>query len=524
MSKLRKYRVIEQKLEQMAGPDVDGLWMDMRSRLDQHMPEEKEERRMLWWWRNSGIFLMVPVVIFGSAIFFTTMVLDNQNQEADASNNIPPGNVVPVTTDNRFDKVSPADQVDINTDNRQLPAAPGEEGQAESAAIRKTVSQVDREKRSTATPMMGAVPTTTNVASKVPENFRKANRINVSNSSRSHLLLTGTPDAGTQRFHFPAQPIVQQERAYRAAYVLPAQKVSPDQRSAYAGLNLVPYLAAPPVVLHQRRLVPGVTDTMTFPDGRLSYNKTAFAKKFIVGGAVNINMPLSSQEMSTVSLNGGKNKLVDYLPSVYMQYHFAPRFFVQSEFQAITPQYTPKLTLSSTTTPMGPNRKQVHSVQLSKLYYMNLPVSLHYRVLPNLYAGAGIQYAYLTRSMLVEENSTWQNGTNGWEMKTSTSKLHVKKNPEKEKEKFKTQSNPNNPTPVVPTPVDIVAQEFKSNDLRFTYDLNYYRRRFNAGIRMNIGINNYIDTEVSGTNIPVRDRNRSFQLYIRYNIWERKRS
>lgn len=665
MSKQLKYRVIEQKLEQMpGGPDVDGLWMDMRSRLDHHMPEEQEKRRMLWWWKKSGIFLMAPLAIFVAAVFFTILVTDKNDQSQDVATqtDITSGvtiyeDVANITSDN--ETVAPSDnslKSPAASSKEQRPSAPVRTAGAQQNATKKfnnttpasqtgiqapgmstaiataagtaasdasatsaeyeaslNVGAIMRQGLNTGRPTMNKglvllpVPTArtngflfldqTMQAQAAPvQTIERADGISINAaymrkalnadyaatqrnfvllpvptarttgflfvdpaaqqqvtvqqiiepasasinvagimrqglnaeqaSKQNYLVMLPVPKPGTTGPLFLNHPVQPQATAYKAVPALPAtSKADAGMKPGYPSLTLSPSLIASPVVLQQREFVGAVTDTMTFPAAAMWQNRFAFSKKFVVGAAVHMNLPVSSQEMSTVSMNGGNNKLFDYMPSVYGQYHFAPKFFVQSEFQFITPQHTPKLTLSSTTTEIGPSRKQVQSIVLNKFYYMNLPVSLHYKVLPNLYTGVGIQYSYLTRSMLMEENSTWQNGTDGWEMKTSNAKLHVKKNPKKEKEKFKTPTDPTNPGPrPVPTSVDVVAQKFKSNDWRFTYDLNYYRRRFNAGIRMNIGINNYIDTEVSGTNVPVRDRNKSFQLYVRYNIWQRKKS
>lgn len=657
MSKRTKYRVIEQKLEQMAGgPDVDGLWMDMRSRLDHHMPEEREKRRILWWWKNSAVFLAVPLAIFVSAVFFTVAVNRDDSQDpaqqsgttSKASTNTvnvsDAADVAAAGTENApaVSKESPASIVSARTGTTQqspsrktapnldksqaivritttnksnsaaLPAqvtaaATGNSGAYDAymnpaAIMRKGLNngRPTMQKSFVLLPVPGVrtagflfreplqsaaheVPAPANDALIHPHQFMRKGLNSDAVPARSHLVVLPVPGSQTAGFLFPDHPTQLQRttadmnlavsanvtvdrimrrglnedrsairkrmvmlptpgpratgslflnnatqpqtKAYSNVPALPAKsKATEQQQHRYPSLSLSPSFGALPVTLQQRQVVGALTDTMTFPAATVLQNRLAFSKKFVVGAAVHMNIPVSSQEMSTVSLNGGKNRLFDYMPSIYGQYHFTPKMFVQSEFQFVSPQHTPKLTLASTTVEVAPNKRQVHSVVLTKFYYMNLPVSLHYKVLPNLYTGAGIQYSYLTRSMLMEENATWQNGDNGWVQKTSNATLHVKKNPTKETAKFKT-GGTNNPTPrPVPTTVDMVAQKFKSNDWRFTYDLNYYRRRFNAGIRMNVGINNYIDTEVSGTNVPVRDRNKSFQLYVRYNIWQRKRS
>lgn len=99
----------------------------------------------------------------------------------------------------------------------------------------------------------------------------------------------------------------------------------------------------------------------------MGFKHKALAKGFVVGAALNLNLPISRQEMSKVNINGTQNTLFDYLPSVYMQYHFNSKWFVQSELQWINPQYTPNLTLFNRTSLLTAIKKQNDVVSLNKL-------------------------------------------------------------------------------------------------------------------------------------------------------------
>ena len=118
--------------------------------------------------------------------------------------------------------------------------------------------------------------------------------------------------------------------------------------------------------------------------------------------------------MSTVNVNGKRNTLIDFLPSVYVQYHFTKKWYVETEFQFSSPQYTSNHKLASAYKEIDPGKKEENAVWLNKLYYLNIPVSIHFTALPNLTIGTGIQYSHLRRSIFTDEVALWENGANGW--------------------------------------------------------------------------------------------------------------
>ncbi|HWJ91577.1 MAG TPA: hypothetical protein VNR87_10735, partial [Flavisolibacter sp.] len=222
----------------------------------------------------------------------------------------------------------------------------------------------------------------------------------------------------------------------------------------------------------------------------------------------------------------------DYLPSVFVQYHVNSRMFVETEFQFISPQYTPELKLSNKYSDYTGSAYKEHAVALNKLYYLNIPVSFNYSPLRNVYLGAGVQYSYLRKTILEEIDCSWAKDASGWKMTSETKAIKVKSNPHQE-----ARANGNNGNgggngggggsrPAAPmTQVDTVAQRFKSSDWRFLADAHYNWKRFNMGLRFNRGLNNYITSEVStySSSTKVKDRNESFQLYLRYTIADLRR-
>ncbi|GAC1492676.1 MAG: hypothetical protein NVS1B13_22970 [Flavisolibacter sp.] len=263
----------------------------------------------------------------------------------------------------------------------------------------------------------------------------------------------------------------------------------------------------------------------------MGFKHKDLAKGFVVGAAFNLNLPISRQEMSKVNINGTQKTLFDYLPSVYIQYHFNSKWFVQSELQWINPQYTPNLTLFNRTSFLTANKKQNDVVSLNKLYYLNLPLSIHYSPMPNFYLGLGLQYSYLQHSILNGEQSLFENGPNGWVMTSQTKTIYIKSNTNREvnlqNNRNRNRGNPNNNpgSTSALTPEDNAARSIKTTDWRLLADAGYHWHHFIVGIHFNVGLDNYINMKAGAYNSLIKDRNESFMLYLRYNFldWRKKK-
>src|SRR5699024_1076505 len=100
---------------------------------------------------------------------------------------------------------------------------------------------------------------------------------------------------------------------------------------------------------------------------------SAKLKGWVAGASINYNLPVSNQEMSTVNINGKKNTLIDFLPSLYVQYHFNKQWHVESGFQFSSPQYISNHKLSSQVSMVNAGKRQENALWLNKLYYLNVP-------------------------------------------------------------------------------------------------------------------------------------------------------
>jgi hypothetical protein len=114
----------------------------------------------------------------------------------------------------------------------------------------------------------------------------------------------------------------------------------------------------------------------------------------------------------------------------------------------------------------------------------------------NLYIGAGVQYARLSNGVGLFQNTKLGQGT------TPDSTIFSKIG------SFKT---------------DPVYKELKTTEWRFLLDANYQLNNWVLGIRYNQALRNFINITISSNQIT-QSRNSSLQLYLRYTIWNSKKT
>jgi hypothetical protein len=213
---------------------------------------------------------------------------------------------------------------------------------------------------------------------------------------------------------------------------------------------------------------------------------------FAAGLLIPTNISVAQQQRPGLNINAANNLITDYIPAAFLQYHITPKLFLHSEFQFQSPQLTNRLLMSQSDISMGPNSSIQNRVFVEKLYYFNLPISVHYSPLRNFYVGTGMQYSSLISGVAGYETQRIENG--------------VSTNSNYEASRFQD---------------DSLSSALRSSDFRWQMDANYYLNRFTFGARYNRALNNLVDIQVGNTRTQARNQN--MQVYIRYNLWEEKR-
>jgi len=221
-------------------------------------------------------------------------------------------------------------------------------------------------------------------------------------------------------------------------------------------------------------------------------------KGWLAGVGLNQFFIVGGQEKSNYNSNGTTGGISDYIPVPMVRYYFSRKLYVQLEAQFNAPQYTTKNLLANQSRDSASRPGQIlqSSLFIKKLFYFNLPLSIHYSPIPNLYIGGGIQYARLTNGVALYQDSSRRIFT-GVDSFVSA----------------KIQSFRN----------DSTYKKLKTNEFRLMLDLNYNFKRFVIGARYNRALSDFINLRISNTQVT-QSRNSSFQVYLRYIIWDgRKR-
>ena len=237
-------------------------------------------------------------------------------------------------------------------------------------------------------------------------------------------------------------------------------------------------------------------DTKKAPDGKKTPERDSTERGWTAGLGINQFFTIGGQEKSNYNSSGTTGGLSDYIPVPVIRYYFNPKLFVQLEAQFNAPQYTKKDFVVShppldTTSPVLYHQT---SVQIKKLFYLNLPLSIHYSPFPDFYIGTGLQFSRLSNGIGLFENNSFTPGS------TDTLKS------------ARTQSFRG----------DTIYRHIKTQEFRLLLDLSYNYKKFVLGLRYNRALSNFINIRISATQIA-QSRNSSLQLYLRYNFWDNRK-
>jgi hypothetical protein len=221
---------------------------------------------------------------------------------------------------------------------------------------------------------------------------------------------------------------------------------------------------------------------------------------FAAGMAVNKSFPVGAQQEVDYNANLKKDIWFDYLPTPYFQYHPGRRVALQTGLQFNSPQYTENVSIFRKAGPpigIGGQFTQDTVLVVKKLYYFNFPLIAYYSPVRNLYLGAGMQFSSLRNGVALQNNVLHYIGSGGGQRDTvQFSKFVVLK--------------------------DNAAAygNLKKEEWRGLLELNYYWHKITLAIQYQQSLDDYLHTPVPGS--QGRDRNSSFNLYLRYNIWEKR--
>lgn len=141
-------------------------------------------------------------------------------------------------------------------------------------------------------------------------------------------------------------------------------------------------------------------------EGKTKKAKAASQIIWSAGVGMQQSIALQSQPSATPDSMGRKRAFFDYFPSVYLKAERG-RWAVQAEFQYGVPQPTAALSFSQKTTVYAASyvATETERLYLRRLYYHQLPVSLNYRLFPQLSVGIGGVYNIFQGAVVEREVS-----------------------------------------------------------------------------------------------------------------------
>jgi hypothetical protein len=198
------------------------------------------------------------------------------------------------------------------------------------------------------------------------------------------------------------------------------------------------------------------------------------------------NFAVNNQVTYRYTSSDGPYLLPDHLPGAYMRLYMGDRVYIEAGLRIFSPQYTRLQQIDSTgdTTSITPTGVVTTDtvVTLKKLYYTDIPLTMHYRVFAGLYLGGGVQYSRLWDGAAVQ-NITGRGNVD----------LDLKVQP-------------------------VTLARLQKNDWRVLLDASYVWRRLSLGLRYQEGLGSYLRTAQQGS----KPHNSSLSLSLSYDIWRQQ--
>jgi hypothetical protein len=216
---------------------------------------------------------------------------------------------------------------------------------------------------------------------------------------------------------------------------------------------------------------------------------------FGAGLALQQLIPIDGQKAVPYNSFGRKGSLGDYIPSAYFRV-YRKKAFLQVEFRYGAPQYTKDIEYSKKIlTHDSASGITVSSVNhVKKTYYHQLPLSIHYNVLPNWSIGAGVVWNKFQNAVVEQQTERSDGGV------ITTDSLSTIVNVKKD-----------------------TTNSFAKSYFQFMLETQYTWKRFSFGVRYSRGLQPYLTFTSPVTGQTQKERNASLQIFLRYELWRSKK-
>jgi len=212
-----------------------------------------------------------------------------------------------------------------------------------------------------------------------------------------------------------------------------------------------------------------------------------------------LNFAMNGQTVYRYSSSDGPDLLVDHLPGAYVRMYLGDRVYIDAGVRLYSPQYTQLQRIDSTggtDTVYNPFQITLKDtvVSLEKLYYTDIPLTVHYRVAAGLYLGGGLQYSRLWDGAAIESFDSQPLNPTGAVSRNGNWNLDLKNDPS-------------------------ALARLRRSDWRVLLDVAYRWKRITLDLRYQQSLTSYVRPGQGGSS----QRNSSLQLNLSYDIWRQRR-
>lgn len=474
-------------------PDENMAWEDMKRRLE----EDDDNRIIPFWLRGCGLLGLLAVILLGFGWWFFRQYTSHSKKEE-----VQKEQGIPQQTDNRSSNNDKNDSIRI-TDNQpgektnQINTITGKTNHDDPTQTEQPLGSSDKNgTHGTSNGASVSITATNGSGKKTRQSEPGAKQSIPQTKNKSATTNKRKRAVGKDDADISVTSVSGSTKKYPdTTQALPPTKtgaIITDSSTDLATNTQKPdsTLTIKKDSLKKKDQEEIVKDTATTPKKDSAKQKSI---SFSAGIAENQLLPIDGQKFTPYNAQGRKGSLADYIPSVYFRMYKNGKWFLQSEFRYGAPQYTREILYSQKSDSIGTSNF-ITSTKLKKTFYHQLPVSFNYFVLPNWSLGAGF---------------VW-NKFNG-----AVSAQDVIK-----------RTSPTVPDTIISLGTIVRNTKADSNFAKSYFqaiiETQYKWKRFSLGARYSFGLQPYLTFTLPG-GTQQREKNRSLQVFLRYELWRSKK-
>ena len=211
-----------------------------------------------------------------------------------------------------------------------------------------------------------------------------------------------------------------------------------------------------------------------------------------------LNFAVDGQTVYRYTPSDGPDLLPDHLPGVYVRMYMGDRVYIDAGLRLYSPQYSRLQQIDSTGDTASISNTQVTIkdtiVSIEKLYYTDIPLTIHYRVAGGLYLGAGLQYSRLWDAAAIQRFDSQASNGVGPVSVNGNFNLDLKYDPS-------------------------ALARLRRSDWRVLLDVTYRWQRLTLGLRYQQSLTSYVRPGQGGS----APHNSALQLNLGYDLWRQRR-